>query len=161
MRLLNFTIVAAAALIISAARADVTVTVDHNDTETAKPAFNFKRVPSPSKTDAASKAKFSLVDGDRDPAGGDLEKLNDAMLPSEPDEPHENFFFDAGTDGGRIGIDLGNAIEIQQINTYSWHPDTRGPQLYKLYAADGSEQDFDASPKAGTDPTTDFVIVVR
>ena len=45
------------------------------------------------------------------------------------------------------------AIEIKQVNTYSWHPNTRGPQVYKLYASDGTAKDFDAKPKAGTDPT--------
>ncbi len=146
---------AAAALFVAVAtaRADVSVTVDHNDVEASKPSFTFKRVPPPSKTDAASKAKFAIVDGERDEAGGDLEKLNDGKLPTEQDEPHENFFFDAGTDGGRIGVDLGRAIEIKQINTYSWHPDTRGPQVYKVYAADGSEPGFNSSPKAGYDPT--------
>jgi hypothetical protein len=38
------------------------------------------------------------------------------------------------------------------VNTYSWHPDTRGPQVYKLYASDGSAAEFKADPKRSTDP---------
>jgi hypothetical protein len=47
---------------------------------------------------------------------------------------------------------LEKAIDIKQVNTYSWHPNTRGPQVYKLYASDGSGEGFNASPKKGTDP---------
>ena len=45
-------------------------------------------------------------------------------------------------------------IEIAQVNTYSWHPNTRGPQLYKLYAADGSDPKFNLDPKRGVDPAS-------
>ena len=45
-------------------------------------------------------------------------------------------------------------IEIGQVNTYSWHPNSRGPQLYKLYAADGSDPKFNPDPKRGIDPAT-------
>ena len=43
-------------------------------------------------------------------------------------------------------------IEVRQVNTYSWHPGTRGPQVYKLYAADGSAPEFDPQPKKDTGP---------
>jgi len=51
-------------------------------------------------------------------------------------------------------MDLGNAIEIVQVNTYSWHPNTRGPQVYKLWASDGTDAKFNAEPKGSIDPTT-------
>jgi hypothetical protein len=136
------------------ARAEIKVTVDHNDNEHAKPEFKFDHVPSPSDKDAATKAKFSIVDGERDPNGGELEVLNDGKLPKEEDEPAANFFFNAGTEGGRLGIDLGSVIDIKQVNTYSWHPNTRGPQFYKLYASDGKAAGFNAAPKKGTNPET-------
>jgi hypothetical protein len=135
------------------ARADVKVTVDYNDNDHAKPEFKFKNVPSPSADDAATKAKFTIVDGERDSNGGDVEKLNDGKLPSDQDEPAENFFFDAGTEGGRLLVDLGSVIAIKQVNTYSWHPNTRGPQIYKLYASDGTAEGFKAKPEKGSDPT--------
>ena len=49
-------------------------------------------------------------------------------------------------------MDFGAPIDIAQVNTYSWHPNTRGPQLYKLYAADGSETNLNLDPKRGVDP---------
>jgi hypothetical protein len=145
-------VVAACALFVSAGRAEVKVVVNHNDNDKATADFKFKEVPSPAKDDAAAKAKFTIVDGDRDENGGEIEKLNDGKLPTEEDQPEENFFFAQRADGGRIGIDLGNAIDIKQVNTYSWHPNTRGPQVYKLYASDGTAADFKAEPKRDTDP---------
>ena len=43
---------------------------------------------------------------------------------------------------------------MKQVNTYSWHPDTRGPQVYTLYAADGAGKDFDPSRSGGKDPAS-------
>jgi hypothetical protein len=51
-------------------------------------------------------------------------------------------------------MDFGSPIEIAQVNTYSWHPSSRGPQLYKLYAADGSDPKFNLDPKRGVDPAS-------
>jgi hypothetical protein len=144
--------VAAAFLLSFAARAEVKTTIDYNDAEHAKPQFSFPHVPSPSATDAGYRAKFSIVDGERDPAGAPLEVLNDGLLPTESDQPVNNFFFAPDTDGGRIAIDMGKETEIRQVNTYSWHAGPRAPQVYKLYAATGSATDFNAAPKKETDP---------
>ena len=143
---------AAVLLIGMAARAEIKVTTNHNSGDDAKPEFKFKQIPSPSATDAATKAKFTIVSGEADPAGGDVEKLNDGKVPTEEDQPEENFFFNAGTEGGRLLADFGKVINVKEVNTYSWHPSTRGPQVYKLYAADGSEKDFNARPKENMDP---------
>ena len=116
--------------------------------------FKFKHVPSPVKDDAASKAKLTLVDGEIDPNGADLKALIDGILPTDEDQPEANFFFNAGTSGGRFRMDLGSVIEIAQVNTYSWHPNTRGPQVYKLYASDGSDPKFNVAPKRGIDPVS-------
>ena len=51
-------------------------------------------------------------------------------------------------------MDFGKPIDIDAVNSYSWHPNTRGPQLYKLYAAEGSEPQLNLSPKRGVDPAT-------
>jgi hypothetical protein len=134
------------------AQAEVKVAVERNRDADATPQFKFKKIPAPAGNNAASKAKFSIVDGTRDDNGADLDVLNDGKLPTEEDQPSTNFFFAEGEDGGRLAVDLGKAIEVKQVNTYSWHPNTRGPQLYKLYAADGSAADFNAQPKKDTDP---------
>ena len=136
------------------AHAQVRVTVDHNPNATSNSAFKFKSVPSPSKDDAAAKAAILLIEGAIDGNGADLSALIDGALPTEEDEPAKNFFFDAGTGGGRFRMDLGSVIEIAQVNTYSWHPNTRGPQVYKLWASDGTDPKFNATPKSNIDPAT-------
>ena len=124
-----------------------------NPNATANREFKFKNVPSPSKDDAATNAKLTLIDGRLDAGGAELPALVDGRLPTDEDEPAANVFFSAGSSGGRFRMDLGKLIDIAQVNTYSWHPNSRGPQLYKLYASDGSEPlDFD--PKRGIDPAT-------
>jgi hypothetical protein len=80
--------------------------------------------------------------------------LIDGRLPTNEDDPGANVYFNAGSSGGRFRMDLGEAIDIAQVNTYSWHPNSRGPQLYKLYAAEGSEANLDLDPKRGVDPAT-------
>jgi len=134
--------------------AEVKVTVDHNSTDTASHEFKFKNVPSPVKDDAASKAKLKIVVGAKDGNGADLSALTDGLLPTEQDQPEANFFFDAGSDGGRFLMDLGDIIDIAQVNSYSWHPNTRGPQVYALFVSDGKDPKFNPQPDAKTDPTT-------
>jgi len=135
----------------SANAAGVVVVVDHNSNDKATAEFKFAHVPSIAKNDLGKKATFAIVDGTRDDAGGDLAKLNDGAGPTAEDQPAENFFF-AGP-GGRLKIDLGSVMAIGAINTYSWHPNSRGPQVYKLYAADGTDKAFNAAPKRDVDPT--------
>jgi hypothetical protein len=141
-----------AVLAATASLADVRIVSEHNDNASAAGSFRFKNVPSSLKNDAAAKASFAIVDGVVDRNSGGVEKLRDGSLPVEDDQPAENFFFNAGTDGGRLQVDLGGVIEIKQVNTYSWHSSDRGPQLYKLYASDGTDAAFDTRPQRGNDP---------
>src|SRR5262245_58064773 len=120
----TFTMVlTAASVLIPAAisQAEIKTTAEHNPNAAATPAFKFKSVPAPSRKDAGTRARFTLIAGERDNNGGDLDKLHDGALPSEEDQPGENFFFKAGTEGGRLLIDCGDSIEMKQVNTYSWH----------------------------------------
>jgi hypothetical protein len=133
-----------------ASQAEVRVVVERNPDGAV---FQFKSVPAPSQNDAAGSAMFTLVDGERDPNGGTLAVLHDGRAPTEEDQPAENFFFQAGTEGGRVAIDLGRVVAVKQVNTYSWHADTRAPQVYKLYASEGAAAGFVATPHRGTDPT--------
>ncbi len=145
-----------AALIVlftgTVALAEVKVVTERNREADAAAGFKFKNVPLPAKDNAARKAKFTIVDGNRDENGGELDVLHDGKLPTEEDQPETNFFFAQQEDGGRLSIDLGKVIGVKQVNTYSWHPNTRGPQVYKLYAADGMASAFNAEPKKDTDP---------
>ena len=149
-----FPVLVALASSFATARSEIKVVVDHNEVGYAAAGYRFKQVPPPSAKDQASKAKFSIVDGVKDDNSGDLEKLHDGKSPTEQDQPDENFFFDAGTDGGRLLVDLGSVIPLRQINTYSWHPRDRGPQLYRLYASDGKAEGFNPRPKKGLKPDT-------
>lgn len=132
----------------------VRVTFDRNVGYDATPAFKFKHVPSPVKNDAAAGAKVELVVGQPDSNSAGLKALTDGILPASEDQPRANFFFADGSDGGRFLIDLGRVIEISQVNTYSWHPDTRGPQVYNLFASDGTDAKFKPEPDAKTDPAS-------
>ncbi len=80
------------------------------------------------------------------------EALCDGRLPATDDEPEANFFFAAGTEGGRLAMDLGQVTKVKQVATYSWHAGTRGPQVYKLYVADGTAADFNPKPGGGIAP---------
>ena len=131
---------------------EINVVVERNDTTEAQPGYSFKTIPVPSLNDAATNAEFILVDGKLDPNSGTLEVLHDGQLPTEEDEPKQNFFFDAGTDGGRFVVDLLRVISIKEVNTYSWHPDSRGAQVYTLYASDGKPSKFNLRPEQNVNP---------
>jgi hypothetical protein len=149
-------IFALGSLLLSAtfASAEIKVTADRNNNNDANESFKFDSVPSPSKNDSGAKAQFSVISGDPDPNSGEISKLNDGQCPTEEDAPSDNFFFADGSNGGRILADLKNPTEITQVNSYSWHSGTRGAQVYKLYASDGSGADFNLQPRDGVDPVT-------
>jgi hypothetical protein len=152
-RFLNLVATTSPALLLlagTATFAEIKVVFDHNENETATADFKFKHIPAPSKLDAATDAEFSIIEGEADENGGGLEKLHDGKLPAEQDEPAENFFFNAGTEGGRILVDLRKVLPLVQINTYSWHPDARGPQVYQVYASEGTAENFKVHPGKGT-----------
>jgi hypothetical protein len=134
------------------AAAEVEITSERNRSDDATARFQFKKIPAPSNADAATRAKITIINGRADGNGGSVGKLSDGKLPSEDDQPAENFFFAAGTEGGRILIDLGSPIDIKQVASYSWHPGTRAPQVYALYASDGKAGNFNSQPAGGTAP---------
>jgi len=136
----------------SLAMAEVKVLTEYHNNETAAPGFKFPTLPAPIRGDAASKAKFSIVAGERDPNGGEVTRLNDGAMPNGADQPASNFFFRAGTDGGRVVADLGSIIDVKQVNTYSWHREARGPQVYRMYVSDGKSAEFNAKPGRDVDP---------
>jgi len=135
-------------------RAGVTVVVDRNMGDDATPQFRFERVPPPSRDDAATTAKLDLIAGRIDSNSPGLAAITDGRVPGDWDEPQSNLFFAPGTWGGRFRIDLGSAIPIAEINSYSWHPGSRAPQLYKVYGSDGTDSNFNAAAGSKIDPTT-------
>ena len=127
---------------------------EHVSNQSATRDFKFQRLPSPRKDDAATRATLTMIDGVIDGGSGELSALTDGVLPTNDDDPGMNLYFRAGSMGGRFRMDFGRSIDLAQVNTYSWHPGSRGPQLYKLYAANGSETNFNLAPKRGVDPAT-------
>ncbi|HEY6802492.1 MAG TPA: hypothetical protein VI306_02830 [Pyrinomonadaceae bacterium] len=133
---------------------DIKIDFEHNSNEQATPEFRFKRFPTPSKDDAASHATLTMIDGVIDGGSAELSALTDGVVPDNEDDPGTNLFFSAGSMGGRFRMDFGKSIDVARVISYSWHSNTRAPQLYKLYAANGSEPGFNIAPKRGVDPAT-------
>ncbi len=113
--------------------------------------YQFKRVPPPAKDDAATRAEYKIFRGNIDTNSAGLQALHNDKLPANEDQPGENFFFAAGTDGGCLEIDLGRAISVKQFASYSWHATTRAAQVYRLYGAVGDEEALSHTITAGTD----------
>ena len=141
-------------ILMSLLLVDAKVTFEHNSNSVANREFKFKNIASPAKDDAAASAKLTLIDGDLDGGSAELAALVDGRLPHDEDEPGSNVYFRAGSSGGRFRMDLTAPVDIARVHTYSWHPNARGPQLYKLYAANGNEPNLNLDPKRGTDPAT-------
>jgi hypothetical protein len=132
------------------------IQIDRNETEDATPAWKFRSVPYPSKGDLGQNATFTLVDGERDRNGGDLQVLCDGKVAAGEDEPRSSFFFAAGTSGGRVLADLGRNTEVKRVATFSWHPGSRGPQVYRLFGAASATTNsgFNLRPVKTVDPAT-------
>ena len=140
------------AVTASLANAQPTVTIAHNDNKSANPEFKFANVATPSRDDAATKARVLMVDGEADANSAGVEAIIDGALPTAPDQPRQNFFVTAGSGGARLLIDLGRVLDVAQINSYSWHANSRAPQVYRVWGSDGSDPHFNAEPKANVDP---------
>lgn len=130
------------------------MTVDHQAAESTAGGFHFATVASPRARSAATGAAFTVVDGTADHESAPLGALHDGKLPEEEDQPDANFFFVNGSDGGRLLVDLGKPIPVQEVDTYSRHTDARAPQVYKLYASTGEDPGFVAQPHRPQDPAT-------
>jgi hypothetical protein len=133
------------------AAAPVKVTTAHSATDAG---FKSGEVAPPAVNDAGAKAFFRVISGRADNACGVLPVVQDGKPPGGADDPGQNFFFAIGEKGGRITADLKEAIEVKNVATYSWHTGTRAPQIYKLYASDGSAPGFNAEPGADVDPAS-------
>jgi hypothetical protein len=116
--------------------------IDHNTGAAATPKFQFEHVSSPTKT----AAKVTVIAGTPDRGSADVTALVDGLTPTVEDEPGANLFFAANTWGGRIRFDLGSVTEVAEIRSYSWHPDSRAPQVYYVYGSDGTSPSFDPAP---------------
>ncbi len=94
------------------ARARVQVQHDH---EPLPAGFTFENVPLPADNDAAASARFTLAGGQPDRNGAPLSALHDGAVPLSDDDPSHNFFFQAGSDCGRLVIDMTHDLAIAYI----------------------------------------------
>ena len=129
---------AASIMLMGTLQADVQVTTESSQSGSF---FRFEAAPLPAIDDAGSKGKWKILSGQIDANSGAIDTLFDGRVPTGEDQPAQNFFF-AGTHGGMIAVDLGQRLELSEIVTYSWHSDSRVPQVYSVYAATGDEQGF-------------------
>lgn len=138
-----------------AAKAEVGVTIEYNDRQSASANFQFKTVPRP-RQNAALEATFTVFNGAADPQSPSPDVLHDGRVSDEEDQPDTSFFFRNGDNGGRLLVDLGKIIPVKEIDTYSWHTDVRAPQVYTLYGSDGSDGSsggFTAEPRRPQNPS--------
>jgi hypothetical protein len=119
--------------------------------ENSPATFAFTNVPTAAKNDAAASARIRILAGTVDANSGGIGKLRDGQLTTQPDQPDENFFFDAGTEGGRLLLNLGRVVDVKKINTFSHHRGPRGPQVYTLFVSDGTGPNFIERPERNTD----------
>jgi ferric-dicitrate binding protein FerR (iron transport regulator) len=139
------------ALSIEAGSAQVMVRIESGD-ET--PAFHVPSIEPPSDRDYADAKQGHAVmlstpgarlSGGRG-ASGPLELLLDGKGQSRADAPEESVFFQDGP-AGLLLLDLGQAVTISRINTYSWHQHgllagnrIRAVQKFTLYGFAGDER---------------------
>src|SRR5215510_10227435 len=88
---------------------------EHIPNRAANPQFKFNNLPSPSSTDAATKAKLTIIDGVLDGGSGQLGALTDGVLPKNEDDPGGNLYFNAGSMGGRFLMDFQTPIDIAEV----------------------------------------------
>jgi len=146
------TMIVLGSAVVLTCHAQTKITVDHNTGASINADFKFKSVPSPSRSDAAGNARVLMVDGEADGNSAGINALVDGALPASDDQPRRNFFIRPGSGGARLLMDLGKVIDVAQINSYSWHPGSRGPQVYRVWISDGSAANFNEAPKANVDP---------
>ena len=62
--------------------------------------------------DVATKAKYKILRGKIDPNSAGVDALHNDKMPAHADQPEENFFFAAGTDGGCLAMDLWHRVAL-------------------------------------------------
>ncbi|MCB9849694.1 MAG: alpha-mannosidase [Phycisphaerales bacterium] len=86
--------------------------------------------------------RFYDQDGEYSPhsasgaVGDTLPRLNDGEVARNEDDTERCVWYD---NEGRFFIDLGKAVAIDRINTYSWHRDDRAPQVFSLWGSASEE----------------------
>ena len=141
-----------------------------------KPAWEFKSIHRPSLSDAAAGAKITVASGQPQASCLPAAALNNGVMPQQTRLRRDFFTFENGSDGGVLVIDLGKAVPVVEINSFSAHgpvggttwctefDGARGPQVYSLYGSNSGNAnpaapanlsawtkiaDVDTRPKSG------------
>ncbi|MCX6923882.1 MAG: hypothetical protein NT154_11850 [Verrucomicrobia bacterium] len=117
------------------------VTVKTEQLNPADPAWRFKSIPRPSKSDIAAGARVTMAGNQFEPVGADGSVLVNGVLPADSlDLSEEALLSNANAEGGNLVIDLGRVQPVAAVASYSWHEwdvdqGSRGPQVYTLYGS--------------------------
>ncbi len=151
-------------MVIESGSTAVTARIEPGD---GTPAFHFPTIEPPSDEDyvdaSQGHATLRIVQGLLDAKSGPVTVLNDGHAQHDADSPQESLFFGKDT-CGRILMDLGTAVSVSKVNTYSWHKSrqeptihSRAPQKYSLYGATGPS----APPTDGDLPARGWTLIAR
>jgi len=138
-------LLSASLALASATFAEVIVQIEQLNP--ADPAWNFKTIPRPSKSDIAAGAKVTMVSNQLEPAGAEASVLVNGILPSDSlDLSEEALLSNANSDDGKVVIDLGRVQPVAAVASYSWHEwnvdqGSRAPQVYTLYGSAAENPD--------------------
>jgi hypothetical protein len=118
------------------------------------PAFRFPTIAPPSRDDCADQAmgmatirvaRGKLKTSPNSSGSGPAPVLLDGSGQSKQDDPLQSAFFQTGQNGSFL-VDLGQAIDIARINSYSWHQHDlikehreRAQQRFTLYGFAGEQ----------------------
>lgn len=140
-----FLLISAFLVIATTAFGDITVKTEQLNP--ADPAWHFKNIPRPSKSDLATGAKVTVIGNQFEPAAGDGAVLVNGVLPNDSLDLTEAALLSNGNAaGGRVIIDLGRVEPVAAVTSYSWHEwdvdaGSRGPQVYTLYGSAAENSD--------------------
>ena len=128
--------------------------VEYNPNETATSDFKFRQVRRPFRaTRVRTPSSTSPMVAATGPAAS-WKYSTTAVCPARRTNRRRIFSSAPVPTGGRLLLDLGRLIPVRQVNTYSWHPGLRGPQVYRLYGSQGTGEGFTAQPQQDVDPLT-------
>lgn len=141
-------IIIAAVSLTSSAFAKATVKTEQLNP--ADPAWNFKTLPHPSRSDVARDSRISIVGNRAEEACLSPDGLHNGVLPWQGKQTRDFFAFsNFNTNGGRIVMDLGKVQPVAAVAAYSWQgrygpgfiQGQRAPQVYALYGSAAANPD--------------------
>ncbi|MEE2886565.1 MAG: hypothetical protein VX951_03950 [Planctomycetota bacterium] len=130
-------VLASLAILLPSVSAQVLVTteVDYGSDRETNGTFVFATVPSNSSTDLANGLTFKVLAGSPHGASGPISVLTDGSAQKNWDSVPESFFTTDDTTHIRIQVQFASVYDIGQINTFSWHRNSRSRQQYRVYTA--------------------------